>query len=371
MIDHVIILAGGSGSRLWPASTRTRPKQFLNPGTGKSLLQMTIQRAAAVAQRGSIIIVTHVSQLSAVVQECLPLTSLRERIVILPEPQMRSTAPALALATTWLCDAGATEDTSLVLASDHLIDPVETFTADVDRGVELARQGKLVVFGITPTRAETGYGYIEQGKPLHPGYGVRSFREKPDSATAEKYFHESSFFWNSGMFLFRNDVFLEELRRWEPAVTEPFTAIDSLSFEDRRADLPVETREGITVAWQSTFMEQLYTDLPTTSIDYAVMERSDQVAMVPASFLWNDVGSWDEMAQLVDDGVVPPPRAVVWRVESPDNYVYADMPVVLCGVEDLVVVVQNGKVLVSRRGKGQLVRDAVQAIRNGGREDLT
>lgn len=371
MIDHVIILAGGSGSRLWPASTRTRPKQFLNPGTGQSLLQMTIQRAAEVAQRGSIIIVTHVSQLSAVVNECLPLTSLRERIVIMPEPQMRNTAPALALATTWLCDGGAKEDTTLVLASDHLIDPVARFTTDVDKGAELARQGKIVVFGITPTRAETGYGYIEQGEPLAPGYRVRGFREKPDQATAEQYFRESSFFWNSGMFLFRNDVLQQELRRWEPAVTEPFDAIESLSFEDRRADLPVETREGITVAWQSTFMDQLYTDLPATSIDYAVMERSDQVAMIPASFLWNDVGSWDEMAQLVDDAVVPPPVATVWPVESSGNYVYADIPVVLCGVKDLVVVVQDGKVLVSRRGRGQLVRDAVQAMRSAGREDLT
>ena len=228
-----------------------------------------------------------------------------------------------------------------------------------------------MVFGITPTRAETGYGYIEQGEKLGPGQKVKAFREKPDAPTAQAYLEAGSFFWNSGMFLFRNDVFLRELATWEPEITATFSAVADLPYEQRRSSLPIVTREGITIAWQSPFMDQLYAQLPVISVDYAVMERSECVAMVPASFLWNDVGSWDEMAQLVDDGVVPAPAATMWSLESENNYVYADQPVVLCGVQDLVVVVQDGRVLVSRRGSGQLVKQAVEAIRADGREELT
>lgn len=371
MTDHVIILAGGSGSRLWPASTSARPKQFLDPGTGRSLLQMTIERAAAVAPTARIVIVTHVSQLQDIVAECLSLTALRERLVVLPEPHMRNTAPAVAFAATWLADSGATDGVTLVLASDHLIAPAERFAADLRKGEELARQGQLVVFGVPPTRPETGYGYIEQGEPREQGFRVCAFREKPDGATAQQYLDAGSFFWNSGMFLFRTDVLLREMETHEPAIPKVFAAVGELPYEKRRTSLPVEHREGVTVAWQSSFLEQLYADLPAISLDYAVMERSSAVAMVPVSFMWNDVGSWDEMAQLVDDQVVPaPPAPAVWALESQGTYVYADQPVVLCGVEDLVVVVRDGRVLVARRGAGQLVKEAVEAMRRDGREDL-
>lgn len=362
MVNDVIILAGGSGSRLWPASTIAHPKQFLDPGTGRSLLQMTVDRAATLAPESRITIVTHRSQAAEVVAHCAALTGIRERITILPEPEMRNTAAALALALAWI---GEDDGTTLVLASDHLITPLEAFAADVGKAIRLAADRFLVVFGITPTRAETGYGYIEAGEPHGPGRRVRSFREKPDSATAAAYLRAGSFSWNSGMFLFLNAVFTGELARYAPAIP---AGLESL----QRGTLPVREEKGIRVAWDSPALARVYAELPKVSIDYAVMEHSDRVAMVESTFQWNDVGSWDEMAALADTGAVgaAPGDAPVYQVASRSTYIYADQPVVVCGMEEVIVVVRNGRVLVARRGKTQLVKEAVETIRADGREDL-
>ncbi|MFP4329983.1 MAG: sugar phosphate nucleotidyltransferase, partial [Alkalispirochaetaceae bacterium] len=166
MVDNVIVMAGGSGTRLWPASLRARPKQFLDPGTGASLLRMTLERAAAVAGEGRILIVTHQEQVKPLVEELATLESIRERVTVLPEPAMRNTAPAITLGVTYLTLNGAPQETTLVLAADHIITPVDEFAAACDRADALARAGKLVTFGITPTRPETGYGYIEAGDPI-------------------------------------------------------------------------------------------------------------------------------------------------------------------------------------------------------------
>ena len=383
MVDNVIILAGGWGTRLWPASTQERPKQFFDPGTGKSLLQMTVERAGEVAPRATIVIVTHVSQMERVLDDCLKLGAVRERLVILPEPEMRNTAPALGVAVAYLRDTGAGDETTLVLASDHLITPVDAFAKDVKTADTLAAEGYVVTFGIQPTRPETGYGYIEAGDSHGGGRLVASFREKPDHQTAQEYLDAGNFFWNSGMFVFVNQVLWDELGAHEAAITETFADIDTLPFEQRRIALPVVNREGISIAWKSGYLDQLYTNLPKISIDYAVMERSERSAVVESNFHWNDIGSWDEMAQLTDDGIVGVaggnsykprdgrPKQPAVQVESSNNYVYSEVPVMLCGVDDLNVVVKNGRVLVSRRGQGQLVKQGVTELREQGFEDAT
>lgn len=346
MVGSVLILAGGSGTRLWPASTSARPKQFLDPGTGSSLLQMTVLRAAAVVPSGPILVVTHYSQAEEVSRQCATLEGLADRVQVVAEPEMRNTAPAVALGLFHLARSGGTgaEEPTLVLASDHLIAPVEAFAADVEKADQLAREGYLVVFGIPPTRPETGYGYIEAGEPHGPGRLVAGFREKPDLETAREFLRRGTFSWNSGMFVFRRDVMLEELDRYEPAITAPFRDT-SLDF---------------------------YASLPRRSLDHAVMERSDRVAMVETTFRWNDVGSWDEMAALAEEGAFGPDpsgTAPLVSVQSRNNYVFADTTVALCGVEDLIVVVREGRVLVARRGTGQLVKEVVDTLRARGEEE--
>lgn len=436
MVDNVVILAGGSGTRLWPASLRSRPKQFLDPGTGASLLRMTLERAAVVTDSGRIIIVTHKDQVPPLVQELSELDSLKERVLVLPEPAMRNTAPAITLAVTYLTLNEASGGTTLVLAADHIITPVDMFAEACERADLLARSGKLVTFGITPTRAETGYGYIEAGEGitvpgpegeshgasgagtgsgkdgLHgsgsgserdgrggsasgggrpgpgdppsgvasyaPGRAVTAFREKPDEATARGYLQAGNFLWNSGMFVFRNDRFLEELERYQPDVADGFEAIRGLESYERQDKLPVESREGVEVAWEGSYLAGVYGEMPKISVDYAVMERAAEagsVAVVEPQFEWNDVGSWDEMAELAEAGVLGGAKAgstggELYTAGATGVYAFSDIPVAVCGVDDVSVIVKNGKVLVVKRGKSQLVKEIVEKLEGRGREDL-
>lgn len=419
MVDNVVILAGGSGTRLWPASLRSRPKQFLDPGTGASLLRMTLERAAAVTDSGRIIIVTHKDQVSPLVEELAQLDTLKERVLVLPEPAMRNTAPAITLAVTYLTLTGAEGGTTLVLAADHIITPVDKFAEACERADLLARAGRLVTFGITPTRPETGYGYIEAGGEIvvsdtgggnrvaegtasraaghghgealpgaaggdsggenrAPGRSVTAFREKPDEATAVKYLEAGNFLWNSGMFVFRNDRFLQELGKFRPDVAEGFQAIQRLESYERQDKLPVESRDGVEVAWDGSYLAQIYGEMPKISVDYAVMEKAAEagsVAVVEPQFEWNDVGSWDEMAELAEAGVLGGAKAgstggELYTAGASGVYAFSELPVAVCGVDDVSVIVKNGRVLVVKRGKSQLVKEIVEKLEGKGREDL-
>lgn len=411
MVDNVVVLAGGSGTRLWPASLRSRPKQFLDPGTGASLLRMTLERAATVTEKGRIIIVTHKDQVEPLVSELSQLQSLRERVLVLPEPAMRNTAPAITLAVTYLALNQSGEETTLVLAADHIITPVDKFAEACERADALAREGKLVTFGIAPTRPETGYGYIEAGEPIFPasdtgnqapgsqgsdgvshapsgstsdtgnpapGRRVTAFREKPDELTAKAYFEAGNFLWNSGMFVFRNDAFLEALNEHQPDVAQGFEAIQLLETHERQDKLPLESREGVEIAWDGSYLAEVYGELPKISIDYAVMERAAEagsVAVVEPEFEWNDVGSWDEMAELAEAGVLGGAKAGttgadLYTAGANNVYAFSDLPVAVCGIDDVSVVVKNGKVLVVKRGKSQLVKEIVEKLKGKGRDDL-
>lgn len=400
MVDNVVILAGGSGTRLWPASLRSRPKQFLDPGTGASLLRMTLERAAAVTESGRIIIVTHKDQVPPLVEELSELESLKERLLVLPEPAMRNTAPAITLAVTYLALNEVGSGTTLVLAADHIITPVDRFAEACERADLLARSGKLVTFGITPTRPETGYGYIEAGEEIviplagdgaseadsygsggeshAPGRSVTAFREKPDAATAKEYLQAGNFLWNSGMFVFRNDRFLKELGNFQPDVADGFQAIHRLKSYERQDKLPLESREGVEIAWDGSYLAQIYGKLPKISVDYAVMEKAAEagsVAVVEPQFEWNDVGSWDEMAELAEAGVLGGAKAgstggELYTAGASGVYAFSELPVAVCGVDDVSVIVKNGKVLVVKRGKSQLVKEIVEKLEGKGREDL-
>jgi mannose-1-phosphate guanylyltransferase/mannose-6-phosphate isomerase len=377
MVDHVLILAGGSGTRLWPASNSKMPKQFLPVQDGKSLLQLTIERALALGIKGNVIIITLKEQLDPIIAECGKIGKGRDKLKVIPEPAARNTAPAIAIAAEYLKgqSGGQGAETVVVLTADHLITPIEKFTENVRAADELARQDKLVTFGIPPTRPETGYGYIETAEKLPPGLKVASFREKPDEATAKRFVDKGNYFWNSGMFAFKVERYLDELTNLTPEIGSLFSGIGSKG-ESRRAG-------GIEVVMEGAEVEKVYQASPKDSIDYAVMEKSTSSAMVKASFDWNDIGSWEEMAALyaakeaegeqagaAEAGNTNGGDEELIAIESADNFVYSDRPVALCGVEDLMVVVKNGAVLIAKKGAGQQVKQVVNELKERGRQDL-
>ncbi len=360
-IAYAVVLAGGAGTRLWPASTRSNPKQFLRVGGPKSLLQMTLERADALGVE-RILVVTHQSQAESVAREIADNERLTGKTVIISEPSARNTAPALALAATYLAAEGAADAVSIVMPADHLITPVEAFADDAAKAAELARAGYLVTFGIRPTRPETGYGYIETTETLGPGWNVHSFREKPDQPTAVHYLKAGNYYWNSGMFVYRNDLFLAELSENSPDVTDPFGRLTE-KFALRRV-------HGVPVCGDMAALSSLYASLPSISIDYALMEKSLKRAMVAGSFSWNDVGSWDEIAAIAETHGTDPGDAPQFLVDAERCYVESELPVAVCGVDDLHVIVRNGMILVCRRGASQLVKDAVESMKREGYERL-
>lgn len=364
-IDNVIILAGGAGTRLWPASTQSHPKQFLDPGTGTVLIEDTILRAQALDPKHGITVVTHADHVAPLETaiEGLP-EHVRTQLSIIAEPSARNTAPAIACAVGHL---GKHDDlqTFLVMPADHIVTPLSSFVRDVDRAVAIAQEGYIVTFGIHPRSAETGYGYIEQGSALQEGYTIASFREKPDSKTAEQYVNAGTFFWNSGMFVFSRMTFTDELATHAPDIhtslcTGATTTGGEISLVRRASRIvPVHAPESA----------HAYASLPSISIDYAVMERARHAAVVPASFSWNDVGSWDEIAALHDaEPPIRPGSPQTVTIESNRSFVLSDLPVAVCGLDDVIVVVKNEAVLVCRRGKSQLVKQAAVAMKDSVKE---
>jgi len=357
MVRHVVILAGGSGTRLWPASRAAFPKQFLRLRGNRSLFQETLERAGALGHSGTLTVVTHVDHVEEIVRQWSELDpATREyRAVVLPEPVARNTAPAVAYAAAFLRAEGQGASSFLVLPSDHVIDPIDAFKGDVENAAALAEKGRLVTFGIPPRGPETGYGYIEAGEEVPPGKNVKSFHEKPDEAAAEEYLERGNFYWNSGMFAFRVDTMLDQMKRHCPSVVDPLEGIE----------IPLTEIRGISRPADLSAVRAAYERISPDSIDYALMEKSDITAMISSHFNWSDVGSWDEVSRLFasegGEGL---------EIEGGGNFVYSDIPVALAGVSDLVVVVKNGAALVCPKGSTQMVKSIVQELREKGRDDL-
>ena len=357
LIENVFILAGGSGTRLWPASNRKNPKQFLEVKEGKSLILLTLERALALSPSVKVFIITLKDQMEGIIAECGKVTKGRERIHILPEPEAKNTAPAIAACAGYLIEQGSGAENVLVMPADHLIEPFDRFRSDVEKACALAGEGYLVTFGIKPSFPATGYGYVEMGDTVLEGFKVRSFKEKPDEATAEEFISRGNL-WNSGMFVFTLNRFWEELEAGSPVIARTFKGIGKNQTIRRQDDIKVIMDNQVTAG--------VYGKSPRDSIDYAVMEKCGRSALVRASFNWNDIGSWDEMATLGGRK----DEENCFTVNSSGNYILSDIPVALCGVDDLVVVQKNGALLICRKGSGQLVKEAVERIKAQDRTDL-
>jgi len=367
MCTDILILAGGSGERLWPVSDAKRPKQFMTLSDGVSFLQSALLKAAALDIEGDICIVTREDWTDLVIGDVVALCertgnrTLLSKVLVMSEPCARNTAPAIVWTAKYLLSRKRSKDVSILLmASDHIIKPLDSFVSDVEIASRHADRGNLVSFAIPPTFAATGYGYIKAGKqvslPDHDAsssFIVDSFKEKPDAGTARRYIEDGHYYWNSGIYAFRADFYLSEIARYSPEVSRAFEGL-----ADR---FPIEVRDGIRIMTECEGLADAYAKTPSISIDYAVSEKCERSVTVRASFLWDDVGTWDSLAKYFED--LPADTA---SVESKNCFVHSDIPVALCGVDDIVVVIKNGMALVAKKGETNLVKDALGIMKAKG-----
>jgi mannose-1-phosphate guanylyltransferase/mannose-1-phosphate guanylyltransferase/mannose-6-phosphate isomerase len=389
MFHDCIIMAGGSGTRLWPASNSRRPKQFLSISNdeagGTSFFSSAVERALSVIDRtdGRVIIIAGKSHVEPIVAACAAFgPKERKHLVLIPEPAAKNTAPAIACAALYADWVSGVERNMLVLTSDHIIQPLETFRIDAEAAAAFAQQDKLAVFGIPPRKPETGYGYIEAAKRLSVPpdrkdsagvrclsepevYAVASFREKPDRQTAEQFIASRRFFWNSGMFAFSSKFMLTEFRRQAPEVIRPF---DKLRAPDEGC---YGEQDGLRILQEWPGLREAYGEVKSISFDYAIAEKCSQTVMVKAGFDWIDVGNWDEYARLLGNT-----GSELYQSGCESCFVDSDIPVALAGVKDLIVAVRSGRdggpptVLIVKKGETQRVRDLVEQIRSAGRTEL-
>ncbi|MEA9587208.1 mannose-1-phosphate guanylyltransferase/mannose-6-phosphate isomerase [Xanthomonas sp. WHRI 10064A] len=347
-----IILSGGSGTRLWPLSRESYPKQFLPLVGDKSMLQATWLRSAPVAGHAPIVVANEEHRFMAAEQ--LQQLGVKPSAILL-EPKGRNTAPAIAVAALEAMRDGA-DPLLLVLPSDHVIQNEAAFQAAVTAAAAAAEQGKLVTFGIKPTAPETGYGYIKAGA----GTGVTAverFVEKPDLATAQGYLASGEYYWNSGMFLFRASRYLEELRKFHPAIADACQK----AWENGKRDADFTRLD-----------KDAFAASPSDSIDYAVMEKTADAVVVPLDAGWNDVGSWSSLLDVSEqDAHGNAHHGDVIQVDCRNTYAYGSRLIAMVGLEDVVVVETPDAVLVGHRDRIQEVKDVVGQIKTAGRSEAT
>jgi len=343
---HVVpvILAGGVGSRLWPVSRTYYPKQFQKLLGDKSFLQNTLTRAASVSSAAPILVCNEEHRF-LVAEQCREVGLAWDQLIL--EPEGRNSAPAIALAA-WHAVAHDPDAIMLVLPSDHLVSDEAAFGEAVACAVEGASAGGLVTFGVTPSRAETGYGYVQVADPGAGLQCVLSFVEKPDQATAERYLSAGTYLWNSGMFVLGAQTYLDELAAHSPEMAEATQA----AMNNAQTDMDF-LRPG-----------DAFLDSPSDSIDYAVMENTDHAQVVPVDFGWNDIGSWaaiwDESQR---DGDGNHFEGDVVSLDTTNSYVRAGARLVgTIGVDNLVVVETADAVLVADRDNVQDVKVIVQKL---------
>ena len=363
MLTDIIILAGGFGERLWPASTADYPKQFLAVNDDLSFLQSAVSRALALHPTGKIIIATRYGIHEEIATQCLQLSEkvnacskqkIQQDLIILVEPQSKHTAAPIVLSCYIL--KLLNHDIShnvLVLTSDHIISPVESFIADVTKAFMAVQKDYFVTFGIKPRCPSSAYGYIQidELKPSPAGAKIKTFKEKPDQNTAIKYFSSPHYWWNSGMFAFNCDFFLNELKQCTPEIAEVFDDNINTSF------LPLEDVHGIPAIMHWNEMINAYNVVPAIALDVAVAEKTKYAYMVPASFEWDDVGTWDAFARYAVDKT---PCALI---DSMNCFVYSDMPVAVCGVNDINVIIKNGIALIMKKNQDLLIKEAIRKLK--------
>lgn len=345
-----VILSGGAGTRLWPASREAYPKQFLPLVGERSTFEETLARVADRSVFADPMVVTG-EDFRFLVADQLTRAGMAGRIVL--EPMRRDSAPAIAAAAELLAEADP-EAVMLVLAADHSVDDAAAFAATAVAGLAAAEAGALVTFGIRPTHPATGYGYIRPGDLMDERVRmVAAFVEKPDEATARAFLSEG-YLWNSGNFLFRADVFLSELARFEPGIAAAAKAV--------AGQVTVDRAGGVTF---NRLDREAFAASPAKSVDYAVMERTDRAAVVEADYAWSDLGSWDALwAMSPKDAEGNAVRGSVSLAGTHNSYVASDdIHTAVIGLDDVAVVATKDAVLVARRSVAGELKALVSDLR--------
>lgn len=337
-----IILAGGSGSRLWPLSREEYPKQLLSFDKEQSLLQKTFNRLCTFSKPADIVTVTNIKHYSNIK---LQLNKIDSSNVVIGEPFGKNTAPAIASTLQYFIQQGCEDDVVLIVPSDHLIKDINGFNKTVEQGKELAEQGYIVTFGIKPTYPETGYGYIKTEKALSVGYKVEKFVEKPNFETAKKYLDSGNYYWNGGIFMGKISTFLNEFKKY---ASDIYMHLGKLDFSN---------------STQINF--SVYEKMPSISIDYAIMEKSDKIALVELQSDWNDLGSWQSIFNVKEkdeNGNVLTGKVVVDNVKN--SFIYSQKEVVaVSSLENIILVETEDAIMACKLDESQNVKKLYEKLK--------
>jgi len=344
---RAVILAGGSGSRLWPLSRQQFPKQFLNLEGEESLLQATASRLQPLIPSEDVWVVTGMAHATGEAYESLAAFNS------IMEPEGRNTAPAIAVAAALMADLSGADPVLAVLPADHVIKRDEDFRQRLALAIKEAKGGCLITFGIAPTRPDTGFGYIQAEADGDEPRDVLRFVEKPDADMAERYLAEGGYFWNSGMFVWRASTILDEIRTHLPEV-------HTVLHEMREAWNGGEP-------WQDVITRE-FGRMPSISIDYGVLERSSRVRLIPCDIGWSDVGSWDAVHDIAEhDEHGNATAGNVLAIDCQGSLLRSeDRLLAAVGLENIVAVETADAVLLTRRGESQRVREVVDVLKQRG-----
>jgi mannose-1-phosphate guanylyltransferase len=339
---NITIIAGGFGTRLWPASRASLPKQFLSFDEQYSLFQSTINRVSDL-DIDSITTVCNENHRFFVAEQ---LENINKKSSIILEPESKNTAPAIAMSALNQDD----EVIMLVMPADHVISDSLLFNKKIKDAIDLASSGKLVTFGIIPRDPNTGYGYIERGSAIGNGFSVNSFKEKPDYENAKEYIESGNFYWNSGIFLFKKNTFLDELKIHSPKIFKTCNKVH----ENRNIEHDF--------IWLD---KKLFKECPTDSIDYAVMENTSNAAVIPVDLGWNDLGSWESVWEnSKKDKNKNHTKGDVIIQNTSGSYVSSENQLItVSGVDNLIVVATKDSILVCNKNNSQDVKEITEVLK--------